>query len=159
MQQSAQQLIEKLHLVPHPEGGYFREVFRSSFQVHSAAVSGLRAGLTDIYFLLPGGQVSRWHRVAHDELWNFYQGAPLTLLQLSPDLQTLQRYQLDGATGNFKQLIPGGCWQAAESTGNYSLVGCTVAPGFDFADFRLLKDLPDAAARIYRESPELARFL
>jgi len=159
MHPRAQQLIEKLQLVPHPEGGYYREVYRSPLPVHSERVGAVRAALTDIYFLLPAGQVSRWHRVAHDELWNFYAGAPLALLQLSADLQRLHRHQLDGATGNYKQLIPGGSWQAAESAGEYTLVGCSVAPGFDFSDFRLLRELPESAARIHAEYPDLVRLL
>ena len=152
-------LIDQLQLVPHPEGGFYREVYRSTLQVWSTAVKGERAGLTDIYFLLPAGQVSRWHRVAHDELWHFYEGAPLNLWQLRSNLQALQQDQLDGKTGQFKQLVPGGCWQAAESTGDYTLAGCTVAPGFDFSDFRMLRELPEIAARLYREYPEAGRFL
>jgi len=154
-----QHLIDQLQLVPHPEGGYYREVYRSELMVHSGNVGKLRAALTDIYFLLPAGQVSRWHRVAHDELWNFYSGAPLSLWQLSPDLQTLQRHQLDGSTGQYKQMIPGGWWQAAESSGDHTLVGCSVSPGFDFSDFRMLKDLPETAARVYAEYPDMARFI
>ncbi len=155
----ARQLIDKLQLTPHPEGGFYREVYRSELLVHSDTVNELRAGMTDIYFLLSAGQVSRWHRVAHDELWNFYAGGPLLLRQLSPDLTQLCSSQLDPQIGQYKQLVPGGYWQAAESCGEYSLVGCTVAPGFDFSDFRLLKDLPEMAARIYAEYPELARFI
>ncbi len=159
MHPRAQQLIEQLQLQPHPEGGFYREVYRSELQVHSDAADALRAGLTDIYFLLPAGQVSRWHRVAHDELWNFYAGAPLNLWQLSPDLQTLQQHQLDPQRLCYKQLIEAGCWQAAESTGDYSLLGCTVAPGFDYADFRMLKDFPQQAAQVYQTYPDLARFV
>ncbi len=159
MHPRAQQLIEKLTLQPHPEGGYYREVYRADLQVQSTAVKGLRAGLTDIYFLLPAGQVSCWHRVVHDELWNFYEGAPLELLQMSPDLKRFERHRLDSATGCYKQLIPGGCWQAAETLGDYSLLGCTVAPGFDFKDFRMLNELPEIAARINAEYPDLARYI
>lgn len=155
----AQQLIDSLRLQPHPEGGYYREVYRTELQVHSDAVNGLRAAMTDIYFLLPAGQLSRWHRVAHDELWNFYAGAPLRLHQFSQNLARHRTLQLDPSTGQYKQLVPGGAWQAAESSGEYSLLGCTVAPGFDFSDFRLLKDLPELVARINREYPELARFI
>ena len=154
-----QRLIEQLLLLPHPEGGYYRETYRSELQVHSDNVGALRPALTDIYFLLPAGQVSRWHRVRHDELWNFYAGAPLVLWQLSPDLAQLSCRRLDPRSGQFKLLVPAGCWQAAESTGDYSLVGCTVAPGFDFADFRLLRELPEIAARIYAEYPETAKFI
>lgn len=159
MHPRAQQLIDKLGLQPHPEGGYFREVYRSELQVHSDAVGGLRAAVTDIYFLLPAGQVSRWHRVAHDELWNFYEGAPLALYQLSPDFSQSICQQLDPQIGQFKQVVPAHHWQAAESSGDYSLVGCTVAPGFEFSDFRMLKDLPESAAKVYATYPEWGRFI
>jgi len=159
MHPRAQQLIEQLGLQPHPEGGYYREIYRSELQVLSSVVGDLRAALTDIYFLLPAGQVSRWHRVEHSELWNFYEGAPLQLHQLSPDFSACSSYRLDAETVTFKHLVPAKHWQAAESTGDYSLAGCTVAPGFDFSDFRMLKDLPELAARIHAEYPELARFV
>ena len=97
--------------------------------------------------------------VAHDELWNFYEGAPLALHQLSPDFGQHSACQLDPQVGQFKQLVAASWWQAAESCGDYSLVGCTVAPGFDFADFRMLKDLQESAARVNSDYPELARFL
>jgi len=159
MHPRAQQLIEILQLQPHPEGGYYREVYRSELSVHSAAVSDMRAAMTDIYFLLPAGQVSRWHRVAHDELWNFYEGAPLTLHQLSADLASYSRSQLDPQVAQYKQLVPANCWQAAESSGDYSLLGCSVAPGFEFSDFRLLKDLAEYAAKLYQDNTELARLI
>ncbi len=155
----AEQLIDRLQLQPHPEGGYYREIYRSNLSVHSDAVGRLRAAITDIYFLLPAGEVSHWHRVAHDELWNFYAGAPLRLLQLSSNLQKLNDYELAADCAHFKQLIPADCWQAAESRGEFSLVGCTVAPGFDLADFRLLKDLPEVSAQVYAMYPDLARFI
>lgn len=159
MHSRAQQLIEKLELQPHPEGGYFKEVYRSERQVYSAVVGEPRSVVTDIYFLLPEGEVSRWHRVAHDELWNFYEGAPLQLHQLSPDLSNYCGSRLDPQVTVFKQLVPEGFWQAAESCGDYSLVGCTVAPGFEFADFQMLKNLPEAAAKVYTDFPELGRLI
>ena len=159
MHPRAQQLIEKLKLQPHPEGGYYREVYRSEVQVHSDAVGDLRAAATDIYFLLPAGQLSRWHRVAHDELWNFYEGAPLTLHQLNPDFSEHLSRQLDPLIGQFKQLVPAEHWQAAESSGDYTLLGCTVFPGFDFADFCLLKDLPESAVKVFANYPEISRFI
>jgi len=159
MHPRAQQLIEQLQLLPHPEGGYFREVFRSELQVHSAAVNGVRSATTDIYFLLSEGQFSRWHRVAHDELWNFYEGAQLVMHQLSPDLESYKKSLLDQKVASFKQLVPGGFWQAAETTGAYTLVGCSVSPGFEFADFGMLKALPETVAKINANYPELARLI
>jgi len=159
MHPRALQLIEQLKLAPHPEGGFYREVYRTEQQVHSDIVGETRAALTDIYFLLPAGQFSRWHRVAHDELWNYHDGAPLAICHVSPDLTQLTCRRLDPQSGQFKQLVPAGYWQAAETLGEYSLVGCSVAPGFDIADFRMLRDLPETAARIYAEYPEMARFI
>ncbi len=159
MHPEAQQLVDRLALQPHPEGGYFREVYRSDLQVHSPTVEQGRAALTDIYFLLPAGQVSRWHRVAHAELWNYYAGAPLKVHQLSADFSKYNCGVLDPQVFQFKQLVPAGWWQAAESAGDYSLVGCTVAPGFDFTDFCLLKELPELAAKVYAEYPQLSRFV
>lgn len=159
MHPRAQQLIERLELQAHPEGGYYREVYRAGLQVHSAAVDELRPAVTDIYFLLPAGQISRWHRVAHDELWNFYEGSPLAIHQLSSDFLQHRCVQLDPQIEQFKQLVPAGDWQAAETGGDYTLVGCTVAPGFEFTDFRMLKNLPERAAKVYADYPELARFV
>ena len=159
MHPQAQHLIERLSLQPHPEGGYYREVYRSELQVHSDAVGELRSAATDIYFLLSAGQVSRWHRVVHDELWNYYAGDPLTLHQFNPGFSQHSCRQLDPQIGQYKQVVPAGYWQAAESSGDYTLVGCTVTPGFDFADFRMLKDLPESAAKVYANYPELARLV
>ena len=159
MHPRAQQLIELLQLQPHPEGGYYREVYRAELQVHSDVVGELRSAATDIYFLLSAGQLSRWHRVAHDELWNFYEGAPLALYQLSPDFSECRCHKLDPQVGQFKDLVPAAYWQAAESEGDYTILGCTVSPGFEFADLRMLKDLPDSAARVYADFPKLSRLV
>lgn len=159
MHSQVQQLIETLSLQPHPEGGYYKEVYRSGLQVYSETVGELRPAATDIYFLLPAGQISRWHRVAHDELWNFYAGAPLILHQLNPDFSQHICRQLDPQIGQFKQVVPAGHWQAAKSSGDYSLVGCSVTPGFEFEDFRMLKTLSESAAKVYANYPELARFI
>jgi len=137
-----QLLIEQYQLQAHPEGGYFREVYRSTQTVHSDVVNDTRHAATHIYFLLSAGQFSRFHRVLHDELWHFYAGAPLRLVTYNTDEQSVCE-QLIGETnpsydddmGEYMALVPAGDFQAAESTGAYSLVGCTVAPGFDFADF------------------------
>ncbi|HKJ04331.1 MAG TPA: cupin domain-containing protein [Geopsychrobacteraceae bacterium] len=159
MHPRAQQLIETLKLSPHPEGGYYREVYRSELLVHSAKVDQPRASITDIYFLLVADQVSRWHRVAHDELWNFYEGDELVIHQLSSDQQSYSHYRLDSQTATYKHLVPAGYWQSAETSGEYTLVGCTVAPGFDFDDFRMMKELPETAERVYADYPDLARFI
>jgi uncharacterized protein len=132
-QLDADDIIALLGLAPHPEGGHFRETFRDP-----VSVSGGRAASTAIYFLLRAGGVSRWHRVDAAEVWHWYAGAPLVLsirndaechtVTLGPDLAAGQRPQA---------VVPARAWQRAHSTGAWTLVGCTVAPGFEFAGFEL----------------------
>lgn len=139
----AGRLIRELKLVPHPEGGHFREVFRSSRRVSRGELS--RSALTTIYFLLRAGERSRWHVVDADEAWHFLRGAALELLTYDPEAGRLARRRLNGAlrgTHGPVSVVPAGNWQAARSTGAYSLAGCTVGPGFEFADFRFVADLP-----------------
>jgi hypothetical protein len=142
----AQILIARLGLQPHPEGGHYRETFRAVQQV--ATVRGPRAASTAIHFLLGAGEVSRWHRVESDEGWHWYAGGPLELLTCAQPGAPLQRWLLgDVLSGLMPQaMVPAGHWQAARPLGDWVLMGCTVAPGFDFADFQLLDPAdPDAA--------------
>jgi len=149
MHRRAQELIEALQLEAHPEGGYYRRLYESSAQLE-----GGRPCATAIVFLLPAGQVSRWHRIDADELWHFYEGAPLQLLVAEqPDALRTPRLGPVGVGQLPQRLVPAGAWQAARSTGAFSLVGCSVSPGFDFAGFTLLAD--DAQAQ--RDWPMLAR--
>jgi predicted cupin superfamily sugar epimerase len=127
-------LLEQLSLAPHPEGGFYRETFRDPrTDANGRSVSTL------IYFLLGVGDVSAWHRVDAAEVWHYYAGAPLVITispngndaaaaHLGPDLRTGQRPQI---------VVPAGHWQTATSLGEWTLVGCTVAPAFDFAGFEL----------------------
>ena len=151
-----QALIDRYGLAPHPEGGYYREVYRSGLRLNSPAAGEDRHAATHIYFMLTEGQVSRFHRVVHDELWHFYQGAPLRLHQYDGNAVTSATI---GPDRDYMAVVPGNVWQAAESTGEYSLVGCTVAPGFDFADFSFLGDVPDALAGLKGDHPEYRRFI
>ena len=152
-----QHLIEHFGLIPHPEGGYYREVYRSAQHVSSTVVGQKRAAVTHIYFLLDRGQVSRFHRVAHDEIWNFYEGAPLRLITF--DGRSLDETTIGTGADQYIAVVPGGCYQAAESTGDYSLVGCSVAPGFDFADFGFMADDPEIVRQLTESFPELGRFV
>ena len=141
-------LIERYQLQPHPEGGWYRELHRSPLAVQRADGEG-RSALTLIRFLLPGGAVSRWHRVAGaDESWHFIGGDPLELLQLPPEGGTPECGSLGFALEDPSLLpvavVPAGCWQAARSLGAWSLVSCCVGPGFSFADFSLLAECPGA---------------
>ena len=131
---SASHVIRLLGLEPHPEGGWFRETFRDERRSESG-----RAASTAIYFLLAAGEVSRWHRVDAAEVWHFHAGAPL-LLTLSPDGNQISEVRLgtDLAGGERPQaVVPAGHWQSAVSLGPWTLVGCTVAPGFSFEGFEM----------------------
>lgn len=143
---TAEELIRIYGLKPHPEGGFYRETYRAQ------ATANGRNICTAIYFLLPAGQKSRLHRLKADELWHFYLGGPLTVGQIFPDgSEARVTLGSDPAAGQVQQfLVPAGCWFGAypEPGTKFSLVGCTVAPGFEFDDFELrgraalLKDFP-----------------
>ena len=145
-------------LAPHPEGGRFREVFRSAATVRD----GSRAACTHIYFHLAAGEVSRWHRVTGDEVWNLYRGG----VRLWTWDESGEPVSTDlTAEGNrFCHVVPAGVWQAAEPLPTSrddggALVGCTVAPGFDFEDFRMLPEGEPTANRLAERRPDLARLL
>ena len=146
-------------LAPHPEGGFYREVHRSASRVRADDARGERAAITTIYFLLTAGAASRWHRVDSDEVWHFYEGAPLELLELDARATTFVRHRLGAVDGMLQRpvyTIPAGAWQAARSLGDYTLVGCSVGPGFDFADFRMLAEESELAHAVQRTWPEVA---
>lgn len=136
---TADEVIAALGLEPHPEGGYFRETFRDDLAFDGAG----RAASTAIYFLLRGGETSHWHTVDAIEIWHWYAGAPLELGIAPPDGPAAQiRLGPDIAAGERPQgIVPRGHWQMARSlapdAGGYTLVGCTVAPGFTFEGFVL----------------------
>lgn len=129
---AAADIIRLLDLQPHPEGGHYRETFRDPRTVEGRSVG------TAIYFLLAAGERSHWHRVDAAEIWHFHAGAPLALEIEGQGVVTLG---VDLAAGQRPQaVVPTGAWQAARSLGDWSLVGCTVAPGFEFAGFELAPD-------------------
>lgn len=135
-----------LDLLPHPEGGWYRQTWKSDVRFVPAGYPGERAAATGIYFLLPPGEESVWHAVRSDEVWLWHRGGPLTLLLGGsgerPDAGSAQRVVLgpDVEQGQLPQaLVPGGHWQAAKpATDEEVLVSCVVAPGFDFEDFRVV---------------------
>ncbi|MDX2101322.1 MAG: cupin domain-containing protein [Alphaproteobacteria bacterium] len=130
---SAQDVIRRLGLQPHPEGGHFIETFRDPGD------GGSRAASTAIYFLLQAGEVSHWHRVDAAEVWHWYAGAPL-VLSLSPNGHDAEAHHLGPDIFGHQRpqiVVPKGWWQAAETLGTWTLVGCTVAPGFEFSGFEL----------------------
>ncbi len=138
MHPRAAALIRELELRPHPEGGYFREIFRSPERVQPLDGRPPRAALTTIHFLLVAGQHSRWHRVRSDEVWHFYEGEPLDLFWTVGD-EVHHATLGPGLPGTRSvAVVPAGCWQAALPAGSHALVGCTVGPGFDFEDFEMI---------------------
>jgi predicted cupin superfamily sugar epimerase len=154
MHPRATELIRELQLAPHPEGGYYRRLFTAGRRDAEG-----RAASSAILFLLPGGVASRWHRIDADELWHFHEGAPLELLIGETPAAVRRECLGPVAAGQLPQrVVPACAWQAARSLGDFTLVGCTVAPEFRFEDFRLLADDPAALAawpRLVADYPEL----
>lgn len=131
MEKSADDLIKKLELHPHPEGGYYKETFRDE--------AGGRGSCTAIYYLLKAGEKSHWHRVDAVEMWHWHAGAALNLF-ISLDEKSIETICLgnDIFKGELPQgIVPKDAWQAAESTGEWTLVGCTVSPAFEFDGFEM----------------------
>lgn len=145
MPDTAEGWIDHLDLERHPEGGYYRETYRSDESISEEVLPDHFDGARDvsalIYFLLPADSVSALHRIRQDELWHFYAGAPITLHQIGPDgtytTQTLGRAVTDGQT--LHTVVPAGTWFGAtvEVDEGYGLAGCTTAPAFEFEDFEL----------------------
>ncbi len=136
MLETAEEIVEKLGLQPHPEGGYFRETYRDP------DLTGGRSVGTAIFFLLKAGEVSRWHRVDAAEIWHHYAGAPLEL-GLSENGKGTETRILgtEFQNGHLPQhVIPTGWWQQARSLGDWTLVGCTVSPGFEFSGFEMAQE-------------------
>jgi predicted cupin superfamily sugar epimerase len=145
----AAELIETLALQPHPEGGWFRQLFKSATGVERRSDGAERSALTTIYFLLVEGTHSRWHRVLSDEVWHWYEGEPLELLVLPPEATEVTADRLGPLSSGTApvHVVPAHAWQAARPLGAYTLVGCTVGPGFELDDFELADDSTDPEIR------------
>jgi predicted cupin superfamily sugar epimerase len=140
---TAAEIIRRLALKPHPEGGHYRETFRDTHMINGRAAS------TSIYFLLQRGERSHWHRVDAVETWHYYSGAPLELSVVDGASEEVIRLGPDIAAGEAPQVtVPARAWQAAQTLGEWTLTGCTVAPGFDFSGFEL-------APKEWKPKPEL----
>ncbi len=157
--QNAQYWIDHLELLPHPEGGHYVETYRG------AATAGHRAASTGIYFLLSGSEVSHFHRIDADEMWHFYKGDPLTVHMISPAGE-YSNFTLGSSPDQghiFQAVVPAGYWfgAALERATGFALVGCTVAPGFEFSGFELAdrkslsQAFPAYLSIIERLTPEL----
>jgi uncharacterized protein len=156
----ARELISLLNLQPHPEGGWYQEIHRAAATVTPADNRPPRSALTVIYFLLERGQFSAWHVVASDECWQYCEGDPLELLTFDTESERTERIELGPITRSRRSpsVVPPGVWQAARSLGEYTLVQCTVGPGFDFADFMMLRDSPERH-RIEVQLDEWAKYV
>ena len=144
-----EEVVRRLGLLPHPEGGFYRETYRSALTL-DLPDGRRRAASTAIHYLLPAGAWSAWHRVASDEIWHHYDGGALRLHLLGLGTRLLHR-------GDPQVIVPAGVWQAAEPVEEAVLCGCTVAPGFDFADFEMGR--AEALAPAYPEDEALIRRL
>ena len=160
-----QQIIQRYTLHPHPEGGWYKEVYRSKERIEAKALparyNGSRTFCTAIYFLLEQGEISAFHRIKSDECWHFYSGDPMEVYVLERDgTLTIIELGSDIEQGQFFQyVVPANTWFASRPSpgSKYSFVGCTVAPGFEFADLDLADG--DVLSRQYPEHEELIRAL
>jgi uncharacterized protein len=142
LEKDAQYWINHLGLSPHPEGGYYRVTYKSDLTIARSALpsryQGDRSASTAIYFLLDGRDFSAFHRIASDEVWHFYAGSSLVVYVIDPDGDYSELHLGDGSD-EFQAVVKAGCWFASrvKDGAGFALVGCTVAPGFDFSDFEL----------------------
>lgn len=138
-QQNASYWINHLNLQPHPEGGFYKEVFRSQQQVNRAGSAALLQACTSIYYLLEGNDYSGFHRIQSDEVWYFHKGVPLHIHVINTDGNPEVWELSDLPSGNLSLVVPAGLWFAADlpSKEGYSLVSCAVAPGFEFSEFEM----------------------
>jgi uncharacterized protein len=150
--------MQPIDLKEHPEGGRFCEVFRSAKTV--SIHNGInRSALTHIYFSLKPGEVSRFHRVASDEVWNLYQGAGINLYIWDGTNTPPKCVTLSAGNNCFCYVIPADIWQAAVPISEKVLVGCSVAPGFEFSDFTLMTQNSDYAKKLISVAPDMARYI
>ena len=162
---TASRLVEKFGLLPHPEGGYYKETYRSPEIITSAALparfTGDRNFSTAIYFLLEAGNFSAFHKIRSDECWHFYSGDQLLvhIIHLTGELETVMLGNNFERGECFQQVVPAGCWFASEPAPGsaYCFTGCTVAPGFDFTDFELAK--ATQLAELYPQHESIIRRL
>ncbi len=150
--------MKPIDLIDHPEGGQFREVFRSIRTV-TTQTGNTRSALTHIYFSLKPGETSRFHRVASDEVWNLYQGSALNLYIWAGSDKPPECVRLSADGNNFCHVVPADTWQAAEPVSDTVLVGCSVAPGFEFSDFKLIDPNSDDAKRLISLDSDMKKFI
>ncbi len=149
--------MDDQELQEHPEGGRYKEVFRSAMTI--AAGSRSRSALTHIYFSLEADEVSRFHKVSSDEVWNLYEGTGLILLLWDEEHDAMERVELCAARRDYCFVVRAGLWQAAMPVGGKVLAGCSVAPGYEFEDFELIDPAGTVGTTILKRHPSLQRLV
>ncbi|MFC4993317.1 cupin domain-containing protein [Rubritalea tangerina] len=150
--------MQPTNLEPHPEGGNYREVFRSIHKVDAKNL-GTRSALTHIYFLLEKPEKSCFHKVSSEEVWNLYKGEGIRLYQWDGESDEVEVIELSEAANQFCHVVPAHHWQAAEPIGDSALVGCSVAPGFEFQDFTLIRDCVGHAELLKKNQAQLSHLI
>ena len=154
-----EKIIEILNLSEHDEGGYFRQTYKSNFIVQPEKESYKRSCATHIYYYLQKGMYSKFHKVKHDEIWNLYDGEGVKLHVYDDKNDKVDEHVLSKGDFTFHTIVPGDLWQAAEPIGNFALVGCTVAPGWELEDEAYLSDHPKTMDKLLELRPDLQRLI
>ena len=150
--------MKAVGLEPHPEGGHFREIFRSQHDVESKFL-GKRSTLTHIYYKLESGECSKFHKVSSEEVWNLYKGEGIRLYQWDGESSEVEIIELSDKANQFCHVVPAHSWQAAEPIGDSVLVGCSVAPGFEFQDFTMMKECSGPTKHLTDLHPQLSHLI
>lgn len=156
---SYDEIIKKLNLSKHDEGGYFRQTYKSGLIVQPQKESYTRSSATHIYYFLSKGMHSRFHKVKHDEIWNLYDGEGVKLYIFDDKANTVDEQTLSNRDFKFHAVVHGDLWQAAEPIGDFVLVGCTVAPGWESEDEEYLSDHPGVIDKFNNLRPDLKRLI
>ena len=154
-----EEIIKDLNLSPHDEGGFFRQTYKSDYIVQPQKESYTRSSATHIYYFLSRGMHSIFHKVKHDEIWNLYDGEGVKLYIYDDKDNKMDEQILSKCNFNFHAIVHGNLWQAAEPIGDYVLVGCTVAPGWELEDEDYLSDHPKIIDKLIELRPELKRLI
>lgn len=154
-----EKMIKDLNLSPHDEGGYFRQTYKSDFIIQPQKKKYTRSSVTHIYYFLSKGMHSIFHKVKHDEIWNLYDGEGVKLYIYDAGNKKVEERILSKKNLDFHTVVPGNLWQAAEPLGDYVLVGCTVAPGWESEDEEYLSDHPEVIEKLGRLRPDLKRLV
>ncbi|MEO7014855.1 MAG: cupin domain-containing protein [Dokdonella sp.] len=157
MNERAEHLKRLLALEAHVEGGHYRRIYESTSSVAFGDEQRKRAMATSIYYLLRAGEISQWHRIDADEIWHWYEGEPIEMLRFDPRGQQLTRHRLGPVSSDSAPVfvVPAGCWQAARPLGEYALVGCTVAPGYEWRGFSTLAAESEVTDMLRALDPDL----